>query len=135
MNNCTQKVASSRARFPKPVDDYGALALYGQNIVITEHGEWKKFRKIAAPAFSEVSVLRAHMLYPLNGFTIFILFMVVQKNNRMVWEVSLRVTHDLFNEVWKNEDRVVVNDCVHDITLPVRFLVVKGVVLCYGPVN
>jgi cytochrome P450 len=30
------------------------LAFFGHNIVVSEGDEWKKYRKIAAPAFSDV---------------------------------------------------------------------------------
>ena len=33
---------------------YKVLASFGPNIVASEGEEWKKYRKIAAPAFSEV---------------------------------------------------------------------------------
>lgn len=56
----------SRARFPKPVEQYGVLAFFGRNIVITEGDEWKKHRKISAPAFSDVrlycSIITTRML-------------------------------------------------------------------------
>ena len=35
---------------------YKALAFYGHNIVASEGEEWKKYRKISAPAFSDVSL-------------------------------------------------------------------------------
>ena len=50
-----QEITSSRAVFLKPLDDYKVLSFYGPNIVVSEHEEWKKYKKIAAPAFSEVS--------------------------------------------------------------------------------
>ena len=49
-----QEVATSRAKFPKPLNLYEVLAIFGKNIVVSEGEEWKKYRKIAAPAFSEV---------------------------------------------------------------------------------
>jgi len=36
------------------VDLYAVLAIFGTNIVASEGEEWKRYRKIAAPAFSEV---------------------------------------------------------------------------------
>jgi cytochrome P450 len=39
------------------VEEYGALAFFGGNIVVSEGDEWKKYRKVAAPAFSEVRLL------------------------------------------------------------------------------
>ena len=44
-----------RARFPKPVFRYEVISVFGPNIVSSVGEEWKKYRKIAAPAFSEVS--------------------------------------------------------------------------------
>ena len=49
-----QEVTSSRSKFPKPVHLYKPLSVFGINIVASEGEEWKKFRKIAAPTFSEV---------------------------------------------------------------------------------
>jgi len=45
----------SRSRFPKPVQHYTVLSFFGRNIVASEWDEWKKYRKITAPAFSDVS--------------------------------------------------------------------------------
>ena len=44
----------SRQRFPKPVVPYELLKFFGDNILTTEFDEWKRHRKVAAPAFSEV---------------------------------------------------------------------------------
>ena len=54
-NFATQEVTSLRSLFPKALENYGSLSFYGPNIVVSEHEEWKKYKKIAAPAFSEVS--------------------------------------------------------------------------------
>ena len=56
-NFATQEITSTRSVFLKPLDDYKALSFYGPNIVVSEHEEWKKYKKIAAPAFSDVSFL------------------------------------------------------------------------------
>ena len=53
----TQEVTSSRTLFVKPVEIYKAISFYGPNIVVSEHENWKKYKKISAPAFSEVSPL------------------------------------------------------------------------------
>ena len=50
-----QEVITYRSRFPKPVWRYKVLAFFGRNIVASEGEEWKKYRKISAPAFSDVS--------------------------------------------------------------------------------
>ena len=62
----TKEVTTSRARFPKPLNLYVALSVFGTNIVASEGEEWKKFRKIAAPAFSEVCFEIAFCLSKLN---------------------------------------------------------------------
>jgi hypothetical protein len=41
----TQEVTSSRARFPKPVEQYVALSFFGHNIIVSEGEEWKKIEK------------------------------------------------------------------------------------------
>lgn len=51
-------IFSSRPRFPKPVHAYKILNFFGNNIVTTEFDEWKRYRKISAPAFNEVRDLR-----------------------------------------------------------------------------
>ncbi|KAN0127114.1 Cytochrome P450, partial [Lactarius tabidus] len=52
-----KEVTSSRAKFPKPVELYKILMVFGGNIVASEGEEWKRYRTIAAPAFSEVQIL------------------------------------------------------------------------------
>jgi cytochrome P450 len=47
----------SRHRFPKPAEIYHLLLLFGKNIVASEGEDWKRVRKVAAPAFSDVSNL------------------------------------------------------------------------------
>ena len=54
LNLALQEVTTHRGKFPKPVELYAALTIFGTNIVASEGEEWKKYRKIAAPAFSEV---------------------------------------------------------------------------------
>ena len=53
----SQEILGARARFPKPTEAYQLLAAFGSNILVTEGDVWKRQRKIAAPAFSEVSAL------------------------------------------------------------------------------
>jgi cytochrome P450 len=50
----SQEVTTSRSRFPKPVANYEVLLMFGRNIVASEGDEWKKYRRIAAPTFSDV---------------------------------------------------------------------------------
>jgi cytochrome P450 len=57
MGSCAralQEITTHRARFPKPLEQYRLLTFFGGNIVSSEGEDWKRYRKIAAPAFSEV---------------------------------------------------------------------------------
>lgn len=45
---------SNRFRFPKPVALYKTLTPYGPYILASEHNDWKRYRKVSAPAFTEV---------------------------------------------------------------------------------
>ena len=54
-----------RNEFPKPIEVYGSVNLYGQNVVSTEGHLWKHQRKTVSPPFNE-------------------------KNNRLVWLESIR---------------------------------------------
>ncbi|PPQ93732.1 hypothetical protein CVT25_013072 [Psilocybe cyanescens] len=90
-----KEITSSRARFPKPVFQYEILSFFGRNIVASEGEEWKKYRKISAPAFSD-------------------------RNNKLVWDETVQIMNGLFNEVWKDKDVISLDHCV-EITLPVGF--------------
>ncbi|KAF9054629.1 cytochrome P450 [Panaeolus papilionaceus] len=93
-----KEVNYSRTRFPKPMQLYRAVMFYGNNIVASEGEEWKKIRKIAAPAFSD-------------------------RNNKLVWEETVKIMNSLFNEVWKDKSSISVDHCV-DITLPIALFVI-----------
>ncbi|KAF8895529.1 cytochrome P450 [Infundibulicybe gibba] len=67
-----KEVTSSRARFPKPIEKYDAILFFGRNIVGSEGDEWKKYRKISAPAFSE-------------------------RNNKLVWDETVKIVNGLFD--------------------------------------
>lgn len=86
----------SRARFPKPVHQYRVLLLFGGNIVASEGEEWKRYRKVAAPAFSE-------------------------KNNKLVWDETVKIMVDMFHTLWNDAPEITVDHCI-EITLPVSYL-------------
>lgn len=58
------QIAFRRFDFPKPIDIYGAVDIYGKNVVTTEGAVWKNHRKITSPPFTE-------------------------KNNHLVWAESI----------------------------------------------
>lgn len=47
------QITTRRSDFPKPLEVYGSLMLYGANVVTTEGQTWKAHRKITSPPFSE----------------------------------------------------------------------------------
>ncbi|TFY55986.1 hypothetical protein EVG20_g9110 [Dentipellis fragilis] len=93
-----KEVTTSRARFPKPVEQYKVLTFFGRNIVASEHDEWKRYRKVSAPAFSE-------------------------RNNKLVWDETMQIMVDMLDNVWKNQLEVTVDHCV-EITLPIALFVI-----------
>ncbi|KIM82712.1 hypothetical protein PILCRDRAFT_7625 [Piloderma croceum F 1598] len=104
-----KEVTSSRYRFPKPVHQYSLLLFFGANIVASEGEEWKRFRKIAASAFSD-------------------------RNNRLVWDETSLIMFDMFNNTWGGQKEIVVDHCV-DITLQVSLSRPKllGTIKIYFP--
>ncbi|KAF8200949.1 cytochrome P450 [Pholiota molesta] len=93
-----KEVTSSRARFPKPVQHYSSLTFFGRNIVASEGAEWKKYRKISAPAFSD-------------------------RNNVLVWDESIKTVKGMFTDMWGDRDVVTVDHCV-EITLPIALFII-----------
>ena len=77
----------------------------------SEGEEWKKYRKIAAPAFSEVRTTNSSSTGSESNH---------QRNNKLVWDETIRIMMDLFNNVWEDKSEIVVDHCL-DITLPVRY--------------
>lgn len=47
------QITTRRNDFPKPLDMYGSLNIYGMNLVSTEGAEWRSHRKLVAPSFGE----------------------------------------------------------------------------------
>ncbi|KAG6886169.1 hypothetical protein C0993_000687 [Termitomyces sp. T159_Od127] len=93
-----KEIVTYRSRFPKPVWRYGVLSFFGRNIVASEGEEWKKYRKISAPAFSD-------------------------RNNKMVWEETVKIVDSLFKDVWGDKETITTNHCV-EITLPIALFVI-----------
>ena len=62
--NAISQIMTRRNDFPKPIDLYRAVDIYGKSVVSTEGQVWRHHRKIASPPFTE-------------------------KNNHMVWGESL----------------------------------------------
>ena len=88
--------------------------------MVSEGDEWKRFRKIVAPAFSEVRPELHSSPNPDYD---------CQRNNKLVWDETIHILTDLFDNVWGNKSEIVVDNCV-EITLPVRSL---WLLLCTWP--
>ncbi|KAG9680391.1 putative P450 monooxygenase, partial [Aureobasidium melanogenum] len=60
----TVQITTRRNDFPKPIEIYGSVDLFGKNVISTEGSIWRHHRKITSPPFTE-------------------------KNNHLVWQESL----------------------------------------------
>jgi len=47
------QITARREAFPKQVEMYKILEIFGRNLITTEGNEWKMHRKISSPAFNE----------------------------------------------------------------------------------
>ncbi|KAJ5678182.1 uncharacterized protein N7477_003815 [Penicillium maclennaniae] len=50
------QICSSRSGFPKPLEIYGSMMLYGPNVVATEGKEWTRHRRHTIAAFGEKTI-------------------------------------------------------------------------------
>ena len=64
------QITNRRNDFPKALEVYGSLKIYGENVVAIEGQRWRHHRKITSPAFSE-------------------------KNNGLVWQETLDQTRSM----------------------------------------
>lgn len=69
------------------------MLFFGKNIVASEGEDWKKYRKIIGPLFSE-------------------------PNNRLVWDEAVTILNDLFHNVWGSQ-KIITSDHALEITMPV----------------
>ncbi|KAF7983462.1 hypothetical protein HWV62_21746 [Athelia sp. TMB] len=102
------EITSYRHKFPKPIDQpclltqiskYEVLTFFGGNIVASEGQQWKKYRKIAAPAFSD-------------------------RNNKLVWDETMLIMEDLFENEWGQRDKISLDHCV-GITVQIALSVIS----------
>lgn len=49
------QICAKREAFPKPLENYALLEIFGKNLVTTEGNTWKAHRKITSPSFNEKS--------------------------------------------------------------------------------
>lgn len=70
--NVISQITTRKNDFPKPLEVYTSLAIYGNNVVTSEGQLWRHHRKITSPPFSE-------------------------KNNRLVWTETLEQCQAMVN--------------------------------------
>ncbi|KIP01933.1 hypothetical protein PHLGIDRAFT_131022 [Phlebiopsis gigantea 11061_1 CR5-6] len=94
-----KEITTRRSKFPKSVHQYEILKFFGPNIVASEDEEWKHFRKTIAPAFSD-------------------------RNNRVVWEETMKIVSDLFDKVWAGQKQIVLDNALQ-VTFPIALFVLS----------
>jgi len=82
------------------VNLYNLLLFYGKNIVASEGDEWKMYRKISAPSFSE-------------------------RNNRLVWDEAVKHLSSLFNDIWGSQEEVAVDNFL-ETTLSLTLFIISA---------
>ncbi|EDR04916.1 uncharacterized protein LACBIDRAFT_303796 [Laccaria bicolor S238N-H82] len=84
----------------KPLEDYEPLKIFGPSILTSEGEQWKRYRKIVAPAFSD-------------------------RNYKMVWDETVRIVNGCF-DTWGDRKVVVVDHCLADVTLPISLGIISA---------
>ncbi|KDQ10512.1 hypothetical protein BOTBODRAFT_115667, partial [Botryobasidium botryosum FD-172 SS1] len=92
-----KELVLNKTTFPKPGVPF--LEVFGANVVAADDDEWRRHRKISAPAFSE-------------------------RNNKLVWSESLKVLEEIFAE-WGDKETVTVEN-IPDLTLPIALHVISA---------
>ena len=100
-----QEVATSRAKFPKPLKLYEVLA-------ILERTSW--FPKERNGRNTERLPLRHSQRYVLSAVCRLFASPIkaerdYQRNNRLVWDETIWIMMDMFNNVWGDKYEVVVD--------------------------
>jgi hypothetical protein len=105
--NCSNPEAiiqmmTRRNDFPKPIEIYGIVDIFGKSVLTTEGVEWKRHRKIVAPAFSE-------------------------RSNALVWKESLRQGASML-KFWSKVDGGALGDIKVKNTAPATALMTLHVI-------
>ncbi|CAE6517092.1 unnamed protein product [Rhizoctonia solani] len=91
-------VSYSRNNFVKDTDAYTVLKGFGSNLLVVEGEEWKRQRRIAAPAFSD-------------------------KNNRLVWDTAKELVRQMIDD-WGSKKSITIHDVSEDFSLPLSLGVI-----------
>ena len=73
------QIAQRRNDFPKPIEIYEMLRIYGSNLVVTEGQDWRRQRKIVSPQFSEA-------------------------NNEIVWNETLKQAQSMTDSWFRSDE-------------------------------
>ncbi|KAJ3048626.1 hypothetical protein HK097_010371 [Rhizophlyctis rosea] len=76
----SKEITTRNKDFPKPIEIYGVLDIFGKNVVTLEKEEWRRHRKVVAPRFGE-------------------------KNNALVHVQTARIAKNMF-EAWERNFQV-----------------------------
>ncbi|CUA76997.1 Cytochrome P450 3A31 [Rhizoctonia solani] len=93
-----KQVSFPRNHFSKRTESYEILKGFGSNLLVTDGEQWKRQRRIAAPAFSD-------------------------KNNRLVWETAKGFVEQMIN-TWGDGKSITVHDIGDDLALPLSLCVI-----------
>ncbi|KAF8605367.1 cytochrome P450 [Ceratobasidium sp. AG-I] len=96
--NVIKQISAPRSAFTKVAKDYRTLSAFGDNLVTTEGEQWRRQRRICAPAFSD-------------------------RNNRLAWRTATEFTDEIIS-TWKGSKSTKVPDVAHDITLSFELCVI-----------
>ena len=98
----------NRSNFPKPIELYEPISLFGRNIVASEHDEWSRHRKVTWPAFNE-------------------------RNSALVFQETTRIVLNLF-QVWKEQGKggVIAIPDVTDTTSELAMQVIASAAFGYS---
>ncbi|KAK1220219.1 hypothetical protein PQX77_017040 [Marasmius sp. AFHP31] len=95
-------VLSSNIIFPRYLETYKPLAIFGPSVLSSEGDEWKKYKKVVKPAFTD-------------------------RHSRMGWNETIQVMTDLFEEEWVDKKVVEVKDCL-EFTLSTALFVLSAAI-------
>lgn len=89
------------SRLPKNLEVYTTLQYFGSNLFAANGDEWRRQRKIVAPSFNE-------------------------KNNKLIWNESIRLSFEIFDVWGKDSATAFVNDSVSELTLPLALAIISS---------
>ncbi|KAL0581786.1 hypothetical protein V5O48_000263 [Marasmius crinis-equi] len=100
--NAIKDVLASNTLFPRYLETYKPLALFGPSVLSSEGDEWKRYKKIVKPAFTD-------------------------RHSRMGWNDTIQVMTELFEEEWAGKEVVEVENCL-EFTLSTALLVLSAAI-------